>query len=161
MHTQLHRRRTLLAAIALVALTGGALFAACGDDDDDDNGHSGSNAQNAEVLNAILFLSGAGLHGIDDSINDEGVVPANARLVAQRAEAVTRITNWPDDIKPQAAALADIFKEMAAALEGDSPDVAAAGAAAKRAHDAEHDFSNLVWDHLFHEAGVESSGGGH
>jgi uncharacterized protein (UPF0147 family) len=161
MRTQLTWRRTLLGTFALVALSGAALFAACGDDDDNGNGHGSASSQNAEVLNAILFLSGAGLHGIDDSINDDGVIPANARRVAQRAEAVTRLTNWPDDLKPQAAALADIFKEMGAALEGDSPDLAAAGAAAKRAHDAEHDFSDLVWSHLFHEAGVEGGGGGH
>lgn len=155
------RSAPLLAFLALLALAGALLFVACGDDDDDDNGTGHAAVDNDAVLNAVLFLSGAGLHDIDDAINDDKTIPANARTVAQRAQTVTLLTTWPEDLQASATALAAIFGEMAAALDGENPDLVVAGAAAKKAHDAEHDFSADVWAHLHAAAGIEGAGGGH
>lgn len=154
------RKNLLVPLFALLALVGAFTLIACGDDDDDVDGddHDGDHA---EVIAAINFLSNAGLHDIDESINDDGEIPANARTVAQRAEAVTRLTDWPDDLQASADALAQVFADMAVALDGEAPDMAAAGDAAANAHDAEHDFSADVWAHLYAEAGIEGAGEGH
>jgi len=141
-------------AIAVLGAT--ALFAsACSEDS--------SESSNDAVINAINILSGSGLHGIDDSINEEKEIPASAKTTAMKLEAITRLTEWPsdDDLDTKAEALADVFKEMAAALDGDAPDMAKAGELAKKAHDAEHDFSAEVWAYLYEEAGVEGGGDSH
>lgn len=155
------RKTLLLPLFALLALVGAFTLIACGDDDDDAENGDAHSGNNAEVIAAINFLSNAGLHGIDESINDDGEIPGNARTQAQRAEAVTRLTEWPEDLQASADALAQIFADMAAALDGDAPDMEAAGEAAKNAHDAEHDFSADVWAHIYAEAGIEGAGGGH
>jgi hypothetical protein len=136
---------------ALLALPVVALFAAC--DDGDDSGEGESSAQ--AVLTALNYTSNAGLHGIDESINESGEIPGEARTVALRAQAVVEVTDWPDELADQADALADVFGEMAAALDGEAPDLEAAGEAAARAHDAEHEFSSAAWAYLQEEAGLE------
>lgn len=154
------QKALLLPLFAMLALAGAFFVAACGDDDDDGGAAEGHGSTDS-VLNAILYLDSAGLHGIDESINDEGEIPANAQTIARKAETVTRLTEWPEDLQASADTLADVFATMVAALEGEEPDMAAAGEAAKSAHDVEHDFSAEVWEYLYHEAGVEAGGGGH
>lgn len=143
------------AAILLLAIP---LAAACGGDDGD--AHA-SEANTSAVVSAVTFLDGLGLHAIDDSINKDQKVPADARAKALKAQAVAKTTPWPAELKPKADALAAIFGEMAAALEGDSPDLAKAGAAAKKAHDAEHEFADAAWAWVFEQAGIEGPGHGH
>lgn len=154
------QKALLLPLFAILAVAGAFLVAACGDDDDD-NAASGSHGNTDSVLNAILYLDSAGLHGIDESINDSGEIPANAQTIARKAETVTRLTEWPEELQASADTLAGVFADMVAALEGDDPDMTAAGEAAKSAHDVQHDFSAEVWEYLYHEAGVEAGGGGH
>ena len=125
------------------------LAAACGDDAE------GDSASNSAVLTALNFTSNAGLHDIDEAINEGGEIPADARTVALRSETVMRVTEWPGELEEEAEALAGVFAEMAAALDGESPDPAAAGEAAARAHDAEHEFSGNAWAYLQEEAGIE------
>lgn len=154
-------RRGLLALLfAVLAVVGAVLLASCSGDDDDDQGNGGTSATQG-VLQAILFLDGAGLHGIDDAINEDGEIPADAVTVARKAEAVTRLTDWPSDLERSADALARIFADMAATLDSETPDMDAAGQVATQAHDAQHDFSHDVWQHLYAEAGVEAGGGDH
>lgn len=155
------RQNLLLPLFAILALVGAFALIACGDDDDDAENGDSHGGNNAEVISAINFLSNAGLHDIDVAINDDGEIPGNAGTQAKRAEAVTRLTEWPEDLQASADALADIFAALAAAVDGESPDMEAAGEAATNAHDAEHDFSADVWAHLYAEAGIEGGGGGH
>ncbi len=142
------------AAILLLAIP---LAAACGGDDDDDHGAGDTQA----VVSAVAFLGGLDFHAIDDSINRDRKVPADARARALKAQAVVRTASWPGELQSKATALAGIFGELAAALEGDSPDLAKAGAAAKKAHDAEHEFSDAAWAWVFEQAGIEGPTHGH
>jgi hypothetical protein len=154
----LPRKLILLVSLTAMAVLASLAFVACGDDDDDgDSGTSG----NAEVLNAISIIDGAGMHGIDESINTDKTIPTTARTTAQKMQAVANFTAWPADLESQGKALAGIFGELAAALEGESPDLTKAGEAAKKAHDAQHDFSHDVWEHLYKAGGVEVAAAAH
>jgi len=145
----------LLPLAALALLSGAVLLvsSACSDGD----GSSGD----AEVINGINILDNAGLHGIDESINTDKTIPPTARTTAQKLQAVTELTEWPDDLQDDGDALVVVFKDLAAALEGDKPDMTKAGEAAKKAHEAEHDFSHEVWEHLYGKAGIETGSESH
>jgi hypothetical protein len=151
------KRKFLLACTAGLALVGGILAAGCSGD-----GESEATA-NAGVVNAINILDNGGLHAIDESINKDKTIPATAKTTAQKLQAVTELTEWPDELQDEADALAKVFADMVTALNGDSPDMTKAGEAAKKAHDAQHDFSHEVWAHLYEEAGISTGdeGGGH
>ncbi len=152
------RRLVLPAALAAVLLLTIPIAAACGGDDDDD---AGAHNDTAQVITAIAFLDSLGLHGIDDAINKDRTIPAGAAAKARKGQAVVKATAWPAELAGKADALAGILGEMAAALEGSSPDLEKAGAAAKKAHDAEHEFSDAAWAWIFTQAGVEGSNHGH
>jgi hypothetical protein len=139
--------RAALLCAGAVAVISTAAFVACGSDD--------SSSQEAEVISAINILDSAGLHGIDESINEEQEIPANARTVALKLQTVLELTSWPSDLEDSAESLAGTMGEFAAALEGENPDIAQAGELAARAHDEEHDFSGETWAWLYEEAGVE------
>ena len=147
--------RLLLPGLAALLIL--PLAAACGGDDSDD-AHAGDTAA---VLAAVTFLDGAGYHAIDDAINKDRTVPAAARSAALKGQAVLKATAWPAELQPKADALAGILGELAAALEGDSPDLAKAGAVAKKAHDAQHEFSDAAWGWLYEKAGVKGPTHGH
>jgi hypothetical protein len=132
----------------LAAAAFAAMFAAC----DDDGG-----SQEAEVISAINILDNAGLHDIDVSINEEDEIPADARTVALHLQAVVQLTEWPSDLEDDAEALGQTFADLAAALEGEDPDMEQAGALAAKAHDDGHDFSGDVWAYLQEEAGIETA----
>ena len=149
------RKTVLLASFAAVAVVGSLFAAGCGSSDSEAS-------SDAQILNAINILDKAGLHDIDDSINDDKTIPANAKSTAQQLQAVTAITEWPDDLQDEADALEKVFEEMVAALPAENPDLAKAGEAAKKAHDAQHDFSHDVWAYLYEQGGVATGeGGGH
>ena len=148
-----HKLPLAVAFGALLAL-GFLVSAACSDGGDSDA------SRDAQVLNAINILDKAGLHEIDESIKDKKEIPANARTTAQQLQAVTAITEWPDDLQSQADALAKIFEELAAALDGDNPDMAKAADASRKAHDGQHDFSHEVWKHLYEQGGVNTGAAG-
>ena len=142
-------RGRLVAAIG-VSVVVAAMLAACG---------GGSSSSDSDVASAIDFLDKAGLHGIDESINTDRQVPANAETVFLHAQTVTLLTDWPSEFEDEANALAQTFADAAAAVATDNPDMAKAGEAATKAHDAEHEFSHNIWAHLQSEAGVASAGG--
>lgn len=145
-----HHLRAVVVGCVLGLLAAFA-FAACGDDDDHGDDATGA-------LPAITYMDGAGLHGIDESINTDRTIPPTARSTALKLQTVALLTEWPSDVAGDAKTLAGVFGELAAALDGDSPDLAKAGAAATKAHDAEHEFSEKVWTHLRSEAGVAGDG---
>jgi hypothetical protein len=138
-------RTALLGAAALTIIAAG-LFAACGSD---------GGSQEAEVISAINILDKAGLHDIDEGINDEQEIPADARTVALHLQAVVELTSWPGDLEDAAGELAQTFADFAAALDGENPNMARAGELAAQAHDQEHDFSHDAWAWLQEEAGIE------
>lgn len=139
------------AALAILALTSMGLAVACSGD--------GSNSAEVDVVSAITTLDNAGLHAIDESINENQEVPADARTKALRMEAVTRLADWPEEFEDPADELANTFRELAAVLDSDSPDLARAGELAKRAHDEQHDLSGDIWAWLQEEAGMEVATG--
>jgi hypothetical protein len=149
-------RRPLLAAMFSVPLVAGAgLFAASCNSDDSGDGDTA-------VISAISILDSAGLHDIDDAISEEQEIPATAKATAQKLQAVMELTEWPSELEDDAEALSAIFAEMVTAVDGESPDLAKAGEAAKKAHDAHHEFSHDVWAYLYEEAGIAGGeGDGH
>lgn len=142
----LNMTRGAAVALGMVAL-GAAVFGACGSED--------SGSQQSEVLSAISILDGAGLHGIDESINEENEIPADAGTVALKMQAVVELTEWPSDVEDAADQLAQTFSDFAAAVDRDNPDMARAGELAAQAHDQEHDLSHDVWAWLQEEAGMD------
>lgn len=149
------RSKRIFPVLAAAAVATALFAAACGSSGDSDE------SRNAAVLNAINILDNGGLHGFDESLNDDKTVPATARATLQKLQAVTALTEWPDELSDEAEALEKIFADMVAALSGDNPDVAKAGEAASKAHDGEHEFSGKVWAHLYEEAGISAEGAGH
>jgi hypothetical protein len=140
-----------VAGIALAALVAlGA--AACGDDD-------GGGSQHAEAISAITILDKAGLHDIDEAINEDKEVPPTARTTALHMQALVNLTDWPGDFDDDARALEKTFADLAASLDSDNPDLGKAGTLAKQAHDQEHELSHNLWAWLQDEAGIEASGG--
>lgn len=145
-----HRLPLYLLAVGVVIA--GALFAASCDD-------GGSDGGNAEVINAINLMDKAGLHDIYESISNDKEIPPAALTTARQLRAVVALTEWPDALQSQADALEKIFEEFATVLAADTPDLTEAAEASEKAHDAEHDFSQDVWAHLYEEAGIETGGG--
>jgi hypothetical protein len=124
---------------------------ACGSDSDSDDA----------TFNAINILDTAGLHGIDESINTDKQIPASAHTTALKLQAVMKLASWPSDLEDEAEDMEVIFAELAIALDGDNPDITKAGEAAAKAHDAEHEFSEAVWAHLYGEADIDVEENGH
>jgi hypothetical protein len=148
-------RKSVATAVALLAALG-LVAAACGDD-----GAAEATKQN-ETINAIYIMDGAGLHGLDESINDQRTVPANAANTYRRLQAVALLTEWPtSELEEKAETLAGVFEQAAASVDTDNPDLAKAGPLASQAHDGEHDFSAEVWEYLLREAGVAGAGEAH
>lgn len=140
-------RKTLLAAAAVVALGILAIFATGCDS-------TGNNTQNEAVISAINILDKAGLHDIDTSISNDKKIPATAHATALHLQAVVTLTDWPQDLKDPAKKLAALLDTMAKALNGDKPDLKAAGDAAHNVHEAGHDFSSAVYKYLYKQAKI-------
>ena len=140
-------------AVGCVALAVfGLVAASCGDRFEKGGSREG------EIASALDFIDKAGLHGIDEAINEKKEVPAAARTTALHLQAVTKVTDWPgdNDLDERGEALARTFGELAAALEADQPDLAQAGQLAAKAHDDAHDFSHDAWEWLMDEAEIDS-----
>lgn len=148
-----YRRLPLFGVFA--AVLAAAMFAsvACGSDD--------ASTSNSDVVAVISLMDNAGLHDLDESISKDKTIPATAQSTFQKLQAVTLLADWPKEFESQAKALAAIFGEAAAAVDGEKPDLVKAAEASKKAHDAEHDFSHDLWAHLYEEAGVKTGATGH
>ena len=145
MNKTLWRRSALLAALAALLAVG---LVACASED--------QASANTGVISAITMIDKAGLHDIDDTIKTKQTIPPTARTTALHLQTVTLLTDWPKDLKEPAKKVATAFGELAAALDGEKPDLAKAGTAAHEAHEVAHDFSQAVWAHLQAEAGVKA-----
>lgn len=110
--------------------------------------------KNANAINAIAILDGAGLHETAAAI-DGGTIPPTAQTTVQHLQTVLLITEWPtSQLKDDAGKLAAKLGTMAQALNSDKPDMKAASAAGDDVHESEHDFSHEVWNYLSGKAGV-------
>ena len=122
-----------------------------------------SDSENARgdiaVVSTISLIDKAGLHTFDEALNKDGKIPATARTTALQLQTATLLTEWPNEFTSKSKALATILGDFAKSLEGENPDVKKAGEAAKKAHDAAHDFTHEVWAHLYEEAGVQAGSG--
>ncbi|HET7738024.1 MAG TPA: hypothetical protein VFK32_05570 [Tepidiformaceae bacterium] len=147
------RSRTFLAAAA-VALFALALGAACS---------SESGTTDADIVAIINVIDSAGLHDIDDAINEDEEIPAGAAVTAQKLHATMELVEWPSDLDEDAEELSAAFEDLHATLSAETPDMAAAGEIAGRVHDLAHDFSHDAWAYLYAEAGVDvdEEGDGH
>jgi len=140
-------RKPLLAAAAVLALGIISVFATGCDS-------TGNNTQNEAVISAVNILDKAGLHDIDTSINADKKIPATAQATALHLQAVLTLTDWPRDLKDPAKKLAALLDVMGKALNGDKPDMKAAGDAAHDVHEAGHDFSSAVYKYLYKQAKI-------
>jgi hypothetical protein len=134
-----------IGSIALLAVALGACSSSSTSD----------STKNANAVNAIAILDGAGLHATSESIAG-GTIPPTAQTTALHLQTVLLITEWPtSQLKTDAGKLAAKLGTMADTLNTDKPDMKAAAAAADAAHEGEHDFSHEVWDYLGSKAGVK------
>ena len=93
-----------------------------------------------EVTTAVYLLDNAGLHGLDERLNNEGVIVASdAGRVARVARLLSSV-DWPAPLADDAAALTDTLNQLASALRDDDLDAAAPLAIV--AHEVQHAFSH-------------------
>ena len=135
-----------LIPLALLAVFGAVLASACGSE-------TSESAKNADIINAVSILENSGLHEMDEAVEKDGTISADARTTAEKLQTVVLLTEWPKDLQSPAKALAALFGDMASVVEGD--DKAKAGAAINKANDGYHDFNFEVWKHLDDEAGIK------
>ncbi|MBX3050484.1 MAG: hypothetical protein KF753_03350 [Caldilineaceae bacterium] len=98
------------------------------------------------VNTAIYLLDGAGLHGVDVRLNEEGtILPGDSGQIARAARVLTTV-DWPDSLAEDAAALHTTLAALAVALGDD--DLDAAAPLATQAHEEAHDFSHHAQEWL-------------
>jgi hypothetical protein len=154
----------LIAAVLLPIL--GLAAVAC----DDDNSNSADGSSNAsqqsvdelslkvqrnEEMQALLTLSGLGLHGMDESLA-AGTIDTTFRGKARTAIRVLALTDWEQQFSGDAATLQGHATDLYKAL-GDE-DVEKAATAAHELHEAEHDFDDAVWAVLAAELPADAGG---
>lgn len=105
-------------------------------------GHAEASAN--EVVTAIYLLDTAGLHALDDRLNQEKVINAgdsgNVARVAGLLASVARL--YQNRWRSNATTLIDLLNSLSTALEND--DVATAAPLSTQVHEAQHEFSHGV-----------------
>ncbi len=147
-------RAFALLATGILAI---AAFAACGDDG---AGAGATAADTGTIVNAVIALDRAGLHEIDESIR-EGKVPPTAHFTALQLQTLVLLTPWPEHLRPQAETLAGLLGDMAGAVDNEPVVLPEAQEASRKAHVAHHEFSVLVWEELYRQAGLTADAEGH
>lgn len=95
-----------------------------------------------QVTIAAYLMDTAGFHGMDERLNDEGLIEANDADVVNRVNGVLAVVDWPEELKPQVEELQAILAQYAEALSND--DVEAAKPLATQAHELQHDLSHAI-----------------
>jgi copper(I)-binding protein len=111
--------------------------------------------QRYQVVTTLYLLDTAGLHDLDERLNQEGVINASDAGVVNRVNRLLNITAWPDTLRPQAEELQAVLQQYAQALSDD--DVEAAKPLATQAHELQHDLSHDV-EHWLESGGAEHGG---
>jgi hypothetical protein len=111
-------------------------------------------ASPAEVTTAVYLLDTAGLHGLDERLNGEGVIEASDAGNVGRVARLLSSVVWPEPLAADAAALVETLRQLASALRDD--DLEAAAPLATQAHEDQHDFSHEA-EHWLGEADVSTT----
>jgi outer membrane murein-binding lipoprotein Lpp len=112
-------------------------------------------SQVADLTAGTYLLDNAGLHAIDEGLQEADEIDASYLGVIQRIRGVVAATPWPEELQAQATALVETMDSLAAALEAD--DLEAARAGATETHEVQHEFSHAVGEWLA-EHGVVPEG---
>jgi outer membrane murein-binding lipoprotein Lpp len=114
-----------------------------------------SHDQVFQVVVGTYLLDNAGLHGIDEGLQEAEEIDASYLGVIQRIRGVVAATPWPEELQAQSTGLVEAMDSLAEALEAD--DLEAARSGATEVHEAQHDFSHAVGEWLA-EHGVVPEG---
>lgn len=95
-----------------------------------------------EVTTAVYLLDNAGLHGLDERLNDEGLIQASDAGRVARIARVLSSVDWPAPLAEEAEALVDTLNQLAEALRAD--DLEAAAPLGTQAHVDQHAFSHTA-----------------
>ena len=103
-------------------------------------GHAEASAN--EVVTAIYLLDTAGLHALDERLNQEKVINAGDSGNVARVAGLLASVVWPESLAANATTLIDLLNSLSTALEND--DVATAAPLSTQVHEAQHEFSHGV-----------------
>jgi hypothetical protein len=157
----LARLKNVLFAAALIGALG--LFAAaCDDDAETQNNAQQSDidaitarVQQLEMRESLLMLGTLGLHGMDQTLNETGVIDPSYSRNTTTALRVLSTTDWGAHDE-QAEAVRQAGIDLLAALHDE--DVEAAKTAATDLHDTEHELSNAVWADILGDLPADEGG---
>ncbi len=96
----------------------------------------------ADIAIAQYILDTAGFHGMDEALNETGVIEPSYLSAANRVAKVVGATTWPEDLHGPVEAFQTALTEFAAALEADDAETAAGLAPA--VHETQHDLSHAI-----------------
>jgi hypothetical protein len=99
-------------------------------------------SQAFQVATTVYLLDTAGLHAMDESINQENTIDPGFPGTVDRIRRLMALTAWPEELQEDARALEDTLASFAAALAED--DVEAAKPLATQVHDQQHELSHAV-----------------
>jgi hypothetical protein len=157
----LARLKNVLLSAALIGALG--LFAAaCDDDAETQNNAQQSDIdavtariQTLEMREALLTLGTLELHGMDEALNETGVIDPSYSRNTTTALRVLSTTEWGAHDE-QAEAVRQAGIDLLAALHDE--DVEAAKTAATELHVTEHELSNAVWADILGDLPAEEGG---
>jgi hypothetical protein len=158
----------LLAVVALLAFSAGALFiAACGDDDDT----NGASAQVDEtefealqeqttrtaILAAMTVFRVDAMHELDEEVSAATEVDAGWEGRVTRMKRATASVDWPEDMQAMADTLLEKLTALEAALKDENLDEAKT--LTPEAHDAWHELDHDASAFAGREDHEEDDGG--
>jgi hypothetical protein len=103
---------------------------------------AGEQGQAFQVATTVYLLDMAGLHAMEESINQENTIDPGIPGTVERIRGLMVLTAWPEELQDDAIALEDTLASFAAALAED--DVEAAKPLATQVHEQQHDLSHAV-----------------
>lgn len=113
-------------------------------------------AQNTQMTLALEAIAGAGLHGIDETANDDNKIVAGAAGPVQRAITAIAAVEWPAGLQAGAQEVQEALEALHEALGTDDVEQVKGPAAA--AHEATHEFTEGVDAALAASLGLPADG---
>jgi hypothetical protein len=110
------------------------------------------------VVVAQYVMDTAGFHGMDEALNETKTVDPAYLSTVNRVRKVVAEAPWPDALHEQAEAVEAVLAGLAAVLEADDGEGAAALAA--ELHTAQHDLSHAIDNWLAGGDGEQGDHGG-
>ena len=142
--------RPMLAVLAIVALFAAALAAACSggvaEEQQDARAREiavlSAEAQRAQLIAALEPLNPLRYHQLDRMIREDGRVPTDALVWAERARQTLSWVSWPPDLRDHVAQYAEWLDSLLAELKAN--DAAAAAEPSRIVHALAHTFEASV-----------------